>query len=69
MARSDGLSAARDFLFQPGDAAFQLMRGKGGEVFTQDDIGQFLARLQVVRVHGLFAFAAQSPFTGAAFQD
>ena len=69
MAGGDGLAATRDLLFQPGDAAFQIMRGKGGEVFTQDDIGQFLARLQVVQVHGLFALAVLWSLRGSRTGD
>jgi len=45
-------AAARDFLFQPCDARLQLMGGEGGDVFPQHDIGQFLARLQIVQIHG-----------------
>ena len=47
-------AAARDFLFQPGDALFQFMRRKGGNILAQHDIGQFLARLQIVQVHALW---------------
>ena len=36
--------AARDFLFQPRDARFQFMRGKGGNILAQLDLRRFLAR-------------------------
>src|SRR5215469_10191655 len=44
MARSDGLAAARDFLFQARDARFQFVRGKRADVFPQHNIRQLLSR-------------------------
>lgn len=51
MARYDGLAAARDFLFQALDSQLQLMGGQRADVFAQDDIGQFLARLKIIDIH------------------
>ena len=50
MTGRDGLAAARNFFFQPDNTAFQLVRGQGGNIFPQHDIGQLLARF--VRLHG-----------------
>ncbi len=50
MARRDCFAATRDFRIQSRDALFQFMRRKRGNIFTQHDIGQFLA-LKIVRVH------------------
>ena len=60
----DRLAAARNFLFQPGDAAFQLMRRPGGDIFTKHNIGEFFARL--VRFHD-FDFNASGLFSKCVF--
>jgi hypothetical protein len=53
IARSYLKLAARNFFFQPLDAGFQFMRRQGGNIFAQLDVGQFLARAEIVGVHGL----------------
>jgi hypothetical protein len=45
--------APRDFFLKPGDSFFQFVRGKSGNILAQHDIGQFLARLQIVQIHRL----------------
>ena len=52
MAYLDGLAAARNFRFQARDPGFQFMGGKGADILAQHDIGQLLARLKIVEVHG-----------------
>ena len=44
--------AARDFVFQPPDAGFQFMRGKGGNIFAELKVRQFPAWAEIVAVHG-----------------
>jgi putative PIG3 family NAD(P)H quinone oxidoreductase len=55
--------AARDFVFQPPDTGFQFMCGKGGNIFAELKVRQFLAWAEIVAIHGQcfpkFVFSAK----------
>jgi hypothetical protein len=59
--------ATGDFFLQPGNSLFQFMRRQGGDVLSQRDIRQLLARLQIVQIHRFplrFGFSLK-PATGS----
>ncbi len=49
MTRRNSLAAARNFLFQPGDAPFQFMRGKRGNILARHNLRRLPARF--VEIH------------------
>ncbi len=52
MARGYFRLAAGDFGFQETDAFFQLMRGKRRNILAKLKAGSFLARGDIVAIHG-----------------
>ena len=54
MPRVDRGFAARNLFFQAGDALLQFMRGQGGNILAQLNLGRLFARREIIQVHRRF---------------